>query len=144
MFLQVSLCSVDSMNKGNVFTSVFIFCRLDEQRKRFYKCLYLLETWWKKGNVFTGVFIVCRLDEQRKRFYKCLYLLGGMTKKGNVFASVFIFWRLDEKRNCFYNCLYILEIRQKRVMYLQLSLSTGYGTKRETLVQPFDQHRYYL
>jgi hypothetical protein len=67
----------------------------------------------EKGNVFTTVFIFWKLDEKRKCFYKCLYLLYTY-----------------EKRKCFYNCLYILEIGQKRLMYLQLSLSTGYGTKR--------------
>jgi len=108
MFLQVSLSSGDLIKKGNVFTTVFIFSRLDEQRKCFYNTLYLLETLlkkemflqlslsfgdlMKKGNVFTSVFIVWRLDE-----------------RGNVSTTVFIFCRLDEQRKCFYKCLYRLE-----------------------------------
>jgi hypothetical protein len=33
---------LETLLKGHVFTTVFIFCRLDEQRKCFYNCLYLL------------------------------------------------------------------------------------------------------
>jgi hypothetical protein len=51
---------------------------------------------------------------------------GDLMKKGNFFATLFNFWRLVGKRKYFYNRLYILEIGQKRVMFLQLSVSAGY------------------
>ena len=129
MFLQLSLPSGDLIKKGNVFTTVFTFWRLDKKRKRFYNCLYLLETWWtkeiflqvslssgdlmKKGNVFTTLFIFWRLDGKKEMFLQVSLPSGDLTKKENVFTTVFIFWRSDKSGYCICSCLYLLDMGLK-------------------------------
>jgi hypothetical protein len=63
------------MKKGNVFITVFIFCKLDEERKCFLQVSLSSGDFMKKGNVFRTVFIFWKLDEKGKCFYRYLYLL---------------------------------------------------------------------
>jgi hypothetical protein len=141
----------------NVSPTTSAFTRnLATPRKCSYNWLYILETWWKEEMFYNCLYLLLTLWTKEMYLQLSLSSLDFMNK-GNVFTRVFIFWRLDEKRKCFYKCLYLLETRlknkcfykclhileigQRRVMYLQLSLSTGHETKT---VDTCIQHRYCL
>jgi len=50
------------MNKGNVFTTVFIFWTLDEKKGNVFKTVLSSRDLIEKGNAFTTVFIFWSLD----------------------------------------------------------------------------------